>query len=110
MPIEKEIGLNSRRRLLRSMALGVAVAPLAVGRLSAAFGAEGPLLNPSDPAATAVRYAEDASRAKGAGAGDKCANCALYLGTAGSVQGPCQIFAGKQVKAAGWCSSWAPQM
>jgi len=28
----------------------------------------------------------------------------------GSAQGPCQLFAGKQVKAAGWCSAWAPQM
>jgi hypothetical protein len=25
-------------------------------------------------------------------------------------QGPCQLFPGKQVKAAGWCTGWAPQM
>ena len=28
----------------------------------------------------------------------------------GSAQGPCQLFPGKLVKAAGWCTGWAPQM
>jgi high potential iron-sulfur protein len=100
----------SRRRLLRSLALGVTIAPLASLPLRAAFGAAGPLLSPAEPAAKAVRYVEDARQAKGATAGSTCANCALYLGATGAAQGPCQIFAGKQVKAAGWCSSWAPQM
>jgi hypothetical protein len=110
MSAVKQIPPVSRRCLLGSVALGASVAPLAVFRLSAAFGAADALLNPADPAAKAVRYVEDASRAKSATAGSKCATCALYLGAAGSAQGACQIFAGKQVKAAGWCSSWAPQM
>src|SRR5439155_1441904 len=25
-------------------------------------------------------------------------------------QGPCQLFPGRQVKAAGWCTAWAPQL
>jgi hypothetical protein len=109
MPLVNEPTLISRRRLLRGMALGVTVAPLAVS-LSPAFGADGALLSPAEPAAKAVQYVEDARGAKGATAGNKCANCALYLGPTGAAQGPCQLFAGKQVKAAGWCSSWAPQM
>ena len=110
MLIVNEMTLFSRRCLLRRVAFGVAVAPLALFRLSTASAADGPLLNTADPAAKTVQYVEDASRAKGASAGSKCANCALYLAPTGSAQGPCQIFPGKQVKAAGWCSSWAPQM
>ena len=110
MPIVNEMTPISRRRWLRSLALGVTVAPLAILWLREASGADGPLLNPAEPAAKAVRYVEDARRAKGATPGSTCANCALYLGATGSAQGACQIFAGKQVKAAGWCSSWAPQM
>jgi hypothetical protein len=106
MPIVNEMTPISRRCLLASLAL----APLAILPLRAAFGADGPLVNPAEPAAKAVRYVEDVRRAKGASPGNTCANCALYLGATGSAQGGCQIFAGKQVKAAGWCSSWAPQM
>src|SRR5450631_1775931 len=110
MLIVNEMTRFPRRCLLRSVAFAVAIAPLALFRLSTVFGAAGPLLNPADPAAKAVKYVEDVSRAKGARAGSTCANCALYLAPTGSAQGPCQIFPGKQVKAAGWCSSWAPQM
>ena len=56
-----------------------------------------------------MQYTEDAKSAKGA-QGNSCANCALYQGASGTTQGPCQLFPGKDVKAAGWCSSWAPQM
>jgi hypothetical protein len=68
------------------------------------------LLAASSAEAKAVKYVEDAARASGATPGSRCANCALYQGPDGSTQGPCQIFPGKAVKAAGWCSSWAPQM
>jgi hypothetical protein len=100
--------LMTRRRLLASGAFAVALTPLALSKLSAA--AANPLLSPTEPAAKAVKYVEDAKHAQGATAGSTCANCALYLGTGGAAQGPCQIFPGKDVKAAGWCSSWAPQM
>jgi hypothetical protein len=101
--------LIARRALLRKVAMAVALTPLAVSKLSAAAAAN-PRLNPTDPAAKAVKYVEDAKHAPGAAAGSRCANCALYEGTSGSAQGPCQIFPGKDVTAAGWCSSWAPQM
>jgi hypothetical protein len=102
--------LISRRRLLGNAALTVALAPLAVCKLGSAVGAGAALLNPADPAAKAVKYVEDAKHGQGATAGSKCANCGLYQGAGGSVEGPCQIFPGKDVKAAGWCTSWAPQM
>ena len=84
----------SRRRLLQNLTLGVPLLPLAAA-LDTARAADLPLIRPD---------------AKEAVPGRTCANCGLYQGKSGAVSGPCQIFAGKAVKAAGWCSSWAPQM
>jgi hypothetical protein len=92
------------------MAFGVMGIPVATLALRSAHAAGGALLSPADLAAKAVKYVEDAKRSHDAPAGNTCANCALYQGASGSSQGPCQIFPGKEVKAAGWCSSWAPQM
>ena len=99
----------SRRRLLR-LALAVSLAPVAAGRARVALAADAPLLAVGAPEAQAVKYVEDARQASAATAGSNCANCGLYQGPSGSAQGPCQLFAGKQVKAAGWCTAWAPQM
>jgi len=98
----------SRRELLCGLLPMLTAA--AVVQPAQAIAADAPLLSPGEPAAKAVKYTENASSAKGVPAGNSCANCALYQGTYGSIQGPCQLFAGKQVKAAGWCSSWSPQM
>ena len=100
---------QSRRRFLQKLVLGTAIAPLATARLAAGAAADLPLLSPDDPAAKKVKYIEDAAKEKTAG-GNNCGTCALYEGTYKSAQGPCQLFPGKQVKAAGWCSSWAPQI
>jgi hypothetical protein len=84
---------------------------LAAARARAADAAPAAaLLDAGSAEAQAVKYVEDAARASGATPGSRCANCGLYQGADGSIQGPCQIFPGKAVKAAGWCSSWAPQM
>ncbi len=99
----------SRRRLLR-LALAVSLAPVAAGSRRSAFAAVPPLLAVGAPEAQAVKYVEDVRQASGAIPGSNCANCGLYQGAAGSAQGPCQLFPGKQVKAAGWCTGWAPQM
>lgn len=104
-----DLASPSRRRLLQRLALGVPLAALTAGPASHA-AAPAPLLDPGSPEAKAVKYAEDATRASGAASGSSCANCALYQGSEGSRQGPCQIFPGKEVKAAGWCASWAPQL
>ncbi len=102
--------LLSRRTLLQRLALGASLAPVAAAGLRCARAASAPLLSASSPEAKAVKYVEDAKAAQGATAGNNCANCALYQGPYGSTQGPCQLFPGKEVKAAGWCSSWAAQM
>ena len=95
----------SRRSLLQRVALGLTVA---AGAARTALAA--PLLSVAAPEARAVKYVEDARQAKDAQPGNNCGNCALYQGASGSAQGPCQLFPGKDVKAAGWCSSWAAQM
>jgi hypothetical protein len=100
-----------RRRVLQSLTLTLPLLPLAGTSLNSALAADTPpLLSPEAPEAKAVKYVEDATKAKGALPNSTCANCGLYQGKAGAAAGPCQIFTGKQVKAAGWCSSWAPQM
>lgn len=98
----------SRRRLLKRLALAVPVVALG-GRVRRA-GAGGPLLNVNDPEAKAVHYVEDVSLAKDARPGSSCANCALYLGTKDAPEGGCQLFAGRDVRAAGWCDSWSAEM
>jgi hypothetical protein len=107
--MSEEVSL-SRRLLLRRLALGASVAPLAAGALRPALAASAPLLSVDAPEAKAVKYVENAKDAPGASPGSNCANCGLYQGPNGSTQGPCQLFPGKEVKAAGWCRSWAPQM
>jgi hypothetical protein len=98
---------QSRRRLLKKL---VALAPFVAWRLEAGHAADLPLISEDDPVAKAVKYVDNVSRAKGAAPGNTCANCSLYQGAGGSPQGPCQIFPGKLVKAAGWCASWAAQI
>jgi hypothetical protein len=101
----------SRRHLLQKLTLGVPLLPLAAYELrNTARAADAPLLSPEDKEAKAVKYVEDAAKAQGAQPGSTCANCAVYQGKSGAPTGPCQIFPGKQVKAAGWCTSWAPQI
>jgi hypothetical protein len=95
---------ESRRRLLRNVALGMALIPIA-GAYREAFAADAPLLSEDDPTAKALKYTGDASKSADA-KGHTCANCQLYQGAAGSAQGGCLLFPGKAVKAAGWCSSW----
>jgi len=97
---------ESRRRLLKQVTLGVALLPLAVAPLRRA-AADAPLLTEDDPTAKAVKYVSDARKASAAKPGSKCTNCALYQGAAGSAQGGCLLFPGKQVKSTGWCTSWA---
>jgi hypothetical protein len=96
---------ESRRRLLRNVALGTLALPIAAVPFPAA-AADLPALAPDDPTAKALKYTPDASKSTDAKPGSKCATCALYQGAAGSAQGGCLLFPGKAVKATGWCSSW----
>jgi len=86
--------------------MGMILIP-ATSLLGRAAFADAPLVTTDDPTAKALKYVEDASKASDAKPGSRCANCSFYQGAPNSKQGPCTVFAGKQVKAAGWCSSWA---
>ncbi len=99
---------TSRRTLLKTLILGACIPALNV--VCENTFADDTLLRIDDPAAKARGYVEDADKSSAAPADRRCSNCALYEGATGSAQGPCSVFPGKQVKAAGWCSAWAPQM
>ena len=73
-----------------------------------------PHVSEDDPMAQAMKYTNDASTVDAASrtnpaADQTCANCALVQGADGEAWRPCQIFPGKAVAAAGWCSVWAPK-
>jgi hypothetical protein len=103
----------TRRRLLTNLALaagGAAVLP-AIG----AQAAELPHLDVKDPAAVKLGYVEkassvDAKKFPSFEKGSSCENCAQLQGTAGAPYRPCDLFPGKLVAAAGWCSGWAPEI
>lgn len=97
---------ESRRQLLRNVAIGTLLIPVVVAPLRSARAAELPLVSADDPTAKALKYTSDAAKSSDAKPGSKCATCALYQGAAGSAQGGCLLFPGKAVKAGGWCASW----
>jgi hypothetical protein len=86
--------------------MAAAAVPFAMLESRSGSAADLPLVSPDDPTAKAVNYVEDVAKAKAAKPGSTCANCTLYTGAAGSAQGPCGLFPGKQVKAEGWCTAW----
>jgi High potential iron-sulfur protein len=96
---------ESRRRLLKKVVLGTVLIPIAEASLKA-LAADMPLVTADDPTAKALKYVSDVSKSPDAKQGSNCANCTLYQGAAGSVQGGCVLFPGKAVKAMGWCASW----
>jgi hypothetical protein len=105
-----ELRNPGRRTLLKQAALGLSLARLALPETPAAAAtaaADLPLLGEQDPAAKAVHYVEDASRAQGAASGAECSNCSIYSGPAGASKGTCTLFPGNSVKAAGWCNKWS---
>ena len=67
-----------------------------------------PQLSEEDPNAKALHYVTDAARSPDPS--QTCSSCALYQGDAKSVQAGCLLFPKQWVRAAGSCSSWAPQM
>ncbi|MCX7977704.1 MAG: high-potential iron-sulfur protein [Bdellovibrionaceae bacterium] len=82
----------------------------------ASGGGSVPLVDPAtDPTAKAVNYVHDRKqitkkelmieRQGVKFEQQSCANCSFYQEVSGG-QGTCTIFAGKHVKAAGWCTSW----
>ncbi len=100
----------SRRRFIK-LASAAAGVGLVAGPLSRLARAEDlPHLAETDATAVALGYKEDATKVDAAKyaqhkAGQTCANCKFFSGTA--AYGPCQLFPGKAVNAKGWCSAYA---
>lgn len=100
----------SRRRFLK-LATTVVSAGAVAGALPRAARADDlPHLAESDATATALGYKEDAGKVDATKypqhkAGQTCANCKFFQGSAAF--GPCQLFPGKAVNGKGWCSAYA---
>ena len=98
---------TTRRTFMMQVAVGGSVLTGA----SAALAQTPPLVNEKDAQAVSLGYAADSTKVDAKkfpkhAATQKCSNCQLYTGAAGSKAGPCSIFPGKQVAAAGWCTAW----
>jgi hypothetical protein len=109
--------IDSSRRAILALAFAVAGAAALSPRRSGAApdAAAATHLDVKDPAAAALGYVEDAARAEavkspGFIAGSNCENCLQLQGRAGDAYRPCSLFPGKLVSAAGWCSSWTPEI
>ena len=111
---DKEIPLSkiARRKFIQLSAVAAAGCFIRPGQ--EAVAGDLPRLTIDDPMAAAMKYTEDASTVdpktrNNPAAEQTCANCALVQGNDGDEWRPCQIFPGKSVAAAGWCSVWAPK-
>ena len=101
-----------RRKFIQLSAVAAAGFVTATGREARANDL--PHVSEDDAMAQAMKYTNDASSVDAASrnnpaADQTCANCALVQGADGEAWRPCQIFPGKAVAAAGWCSVWAPK-
>lgn len=81
---------------------------------AAAPATDAPLapLEESDPTAVALGYRHDASQVDAAkhprfAPGQNCSNCVQFRGQPGEAWGGCNLFPGRAVNAAGWCSGYA---
>jgi len=102
----------ARRKFIQLSAVAAAGCLVAPARQAQA--GDMPQLSEDDPMAAAMKYTHDASSVdpksrNNPAAVQNCANCALIQGNDGDAWRPCQIFPGKAVAAAGWCSVWAPK-
>jgi hypothetical protein len=100
----------SRRGLLKGAVLSVIAVP-AAALLNREALAANVALDPNDPQAKGLGYVDDATKVDAKAnpmfkPGAHCANCMQYTGKAGDPAGGCNIFPGKDVKAAGWCKVW----
>ena len=102
----------NRRSLLKN--LGAAAAAVSILRSVESLAAELPHLNVKDPQAAALGYVEDATQVDAKKyptymKGSRCDNCLLLQGSSGAYR-PCNLFTGKLVSAAGWCSGWTAEI
>ena len=100
------MSITHRRAFLISIASTGAV--LAASRVAAQAA---PVLDESDPQAVALGYKADNTKVDKAKypshtPDQMCSACQFYGGKASDASAPCQLFAGKQVMAKGWCSGF----
>lgn len=96
-----------RRDVLKGALMGVAAVPVTalLGRAEAASGK----VDPSEPQAKSLGYVEDATKVDAKAnpnykAGQACENCLqVPADKAKGAEIPCNIFAGRNVAAKGWC-------
>lgn len=118
---------QSRREFLKAAGIGAVLAVPAANALSgqllgaseAHAQAAPTMVKETDPNAVALGYKEDATKVdvkkytKRAGADGKtqfCYNCQFFQAKTKDPKteaAVCTLFAGKAVKGAGWCNSWA---
>lgn len=91
----------NRRHFMKISSAAAGLALIPVCNLSEAVDAP-IMLSPEDPQAKALGYIEVSVTA-----GSNCSGCVQSKGDAGAKLLSCNIFAGKQVKATGWCKVWA---
>ena len=99
--------LTRRRFVTIGVVAGMAPIPIVLGTRAMAAG-ELPRLDEADGTAKALSYVHDASSIDAAsrgGADRICKTCNLYT-DASAAWGPCPLFPGKAVSAAGWCKGW----
>jgi High potential iron-sulfur protein len=104
----------SRRVFLQCAGAIAGAGALAAALPRRADAADLPHLATTDPTAVALGYTEDASKVDATKypthkAGQDCASCRFFGGTAQTAWAACQLFPGKAVTAKGWCSGYNPK-
>ena len=100
-----------RQTTRRKFMMQVAAGSSALAATGVMAQATGPKLDEKDPAAVALGYTVDTTKADQKKfpkhtAEQKCGNCQLFVGKASDAAGACPLFAGKQIASSGWCSAW----
>jgi len=103
----------SRRKFIGTVAVAIPVTAITVRQ---AHAQDLPPVAADDPTAKALLYVHDAANVDSSNplaaryeAGQTCANCVQIQGEDGPEWRGCNLFPGKSVNAAGWCSAWAPK-
>jgi len=96
---------KKRRQFVTFMgASTVAIPVTALVGSRLAYAEDLPMVDEASDAAKNWEYV-----AASATEGQTCAGCALYQGEADAEGGPCPLFQGSHVHAAGWCKAFAPK-